>query len=110
MLKLVLSYLILIAAVSAQAGDVLEGDTLIRTLEANQSTMVLFKNPTGESAMTLVICVPEEEVGKHVLKSPDMGGVLLVPNSTVLFKNDTSSTFADGKNLKGEFIQIECKL
>ncbi|KYG63221.1 hypothetical protein AZI86_16090 [Bdellovibrio bacteriovorus] len=108
MFKVILSSLIFLAG-TAHAEDVLEGDTLIRRLSVSYSTLVFYKNPTGESGRTLVACLSNEQAAKESLSNSNGGGVMLVPNSTVVFKNDTSRSFTDGSNLKGQFIQIECK-
>jgi hypothetical protein len=93
----------------AKAGDVLNGDTLNRTILAGQGSLVLFKNPTGESANALIYCVPDAETAKSMLSDSKMGGVMLTRGTSIVLKNDTSSSFNDGTNLKGSYIKIECK-
>ncbi len=106
--KLIVASLILASGL-AQAADQLNGDVLVRSMSVNQRSLVLYKNPNGASAHTMVFCTGTEQFAKELLGYNEMGGVILMPNSKVVFKNDNSRTFTDGSKLSGQFIQFECK-
>lgn len=89
--------------------DHLKGEVLIRTLYAGESSLVLFKNPTGESARTLVYCTDNKHQAKKVLTEPGMGGMIITKGTKIVMKNDTSNAFNDGSSLKGTYIQFECQ-
>ncbi|KYG63222.1 hypothetical protein AZI86_16095 [Bdellovibrio bacteriovorus] len=93
----------------ASGKDTLVGDTLIRTLKAGSASLVLFKNPTDESARSMVFCAADAKSAKEFLASSEMGGMILTLGTKIVLKNDQSQTFTDGTNLKGTYIQIECK-
>lgn len=100
----------LLFVMTVHAEDKLVQDTLIRSLKPFQGSLVLFKNPIGESTRTIVFCLWDEEMAINSLIRSDSGGVMLLPGSQIVFKNDQNKTFLDGSNLKGKFIQIECNL
>lgn len=89
--------------------DQLKGDILVRTLYAGESSLVLFKNPTGESARTLVYCVESHQNATKLLSEPGMGGVIITKGTKIVMKNDTSAAFNDGSKLKGTYLQFNCQ-
>lgn len=101
--------ILILSAGSLQAGDNLNGDTLIRSISAGEGSLVLFQNPMNEPARTLVSCVPSSEIAKKSLSDDQMGGIMIISGSTMILKKDSSNAFNDGSNLKGDYIQIECK-
>lgn len=105
---LMISALAMLSSV-AHAADELKGDTLVRSLSVGQASLVLFQNPAGDSARTLVYCLPSEEIAKVVLSDAKMGGIMLIPGSKIILKNDATSSFTDGTRLDGEYIQIQCR-
>lgn len=109
MKKRCLIAMFMLSAGALQAGDKLKGDTLIRTINPGEGSMVLFQNPTNEPARTLVSCVPSTDMAKKSLSDDQMGGIMIISGSTMILKKDTSNVFNDGSNLKGDYIQFECK-
>lgn len=99
----------MLSAGLVHAGDKLKGNTLIRSLKAGEGSLLLFQNPTNEPAQTLVGCISSAEEAKASLSDDQMGGIVIVSGSTMIVKKDTSNNFNDGTNLKGDYIQIECK-
>lgn len=89
--------------------DQLKNDVLVRTLYVGEGSLVLYRNPTGEPARTLVFCVDKNIHAKTLLTNPDMGGVIMTKGAKIVMKNDISNAFNDGSNLKGTYIQFECK-
>lgn len=94
---------------NATAGDSVNGEILTRSLRVGQMSMVNYKNPTGDEAQTIVICVPSVEAAKEKLAADVMGGVVMSAGTRMMMKNDKAATFSDGTNLKGSYILFECK-
>lgn len=109
MLKLSLITIFILSAEYIQAGDKLKGDTLIRTMSAGEGSLVLFQNPKNEPARTSITCIPSTDMAKKILSDDQIGGIMIISGSTVVLKKDGSQVFNDGSNLKGDYIQVECK-
>lgn len=97
-----------VAAADPQ-NDELVGDTLVRSITAGSASLVLYKNPTGESASSMVFCAADAKSAKALFANAEMGGMVLTKGTKIILKNDQSKTFSDGTSLKGTYIQIECK-
>ena len=99
---------VLLSSSFATAADRLEGDTLVRSLGILDGSLVLFQNPTGESARALVLCVLDASAGKELLSEARMGGIMLSAGSRIVFKIDQSAYFSDGTSHGARLMKIEC--
>lgn len=96
-------------AAELRARDKLVDDTLIRTLQPGNLTIMLYKNPNSESANVMVSCVSNAKAAVDSLNDSVMGGIILTTGAKIVLKNDRNRSFLDGTNFKATYLQIECQ-
>jgi hypothetical protein len=89
-------------------GDILNGDTLTRTVGTGQGSLVQFLNPAGDREQTIVNCVQDSATASELFLADQMGGVVLFRGSTITFKVDPSASYRDGTRVEATYLIVRC--
>ena len=81
---------------------------LLVKLAVGKGITLQYLNQNQQQSKSVFVCGPSKESAFDAMTKPEMGGMILLPGSTVILKNFVGAVYSNGQPQIGDFIQIEC--